>query len=63
MKKSQRQLEGTQDLTCNFTDKAYGRFGNTIRGSIDLGFLRGYQAGYEDAICGKKPKHYARINK
>lgn len=27
---------------------------------IELGFLRGYQGGYEDAMRLKQPKHYVR---
>lgn len=29
---------------------------------LELGFLRGYQGGYEDAAAGRPPKHYARAD-
>ena len=52
-----------KDLRSNFSDRALGRLGGQVRGSIELGFLRGYQAGYEDARMGKPPEHYARSKK
>ena len=53
----------TQDLRANYTDRAFGRHGSNVRGSIELGFLRGYQAGYEDCLMKKPPEHYARSKK
>ncbi len=52
-----------QDLRAPFSDRAHGNLGRSARGSIELGFLRGYQGGYEDAIMGKKPQHYVRSKK
>ena len=34
--------------------------GNKMLSSIDLGVLRGYQAGYEDAVANKKPRYYVK---
>lgn len=31
-----------------------------LSADISLGFLRGYQSGYEDCTIGLPPQHYAR---
>jgi len=51
------------DLRADFTDRRYGKLGSQARGSIELGFLRGYQAGYEDCMMKRPPEHYVRSKK
>ena len=34
-----------------------------IKGVVLLAHLRGYQAGYEDRVMGKQPKHHAWTTK
>lgn len=60
---SQHTKRCIENLIINFSTRQYGHFGNRIRGSIELGFLRGYQSGYEDCSINKKSKHYVRSKK
>lgn len=37
------------------------RMDKNVTGAIEVAFLRGYQAGYEDRAKGKRPKHYVNV--
>ena len=60
---SKHAVECLQDLRADYTDHAGISTNRRARGAIELGFLRGYQEGYEDRLMGKKAQHYARSKK
>ena len=60
---SQHAAECLQDLRAAYTDKSGEHAARNVRGSVELGFLRGYQSGYEDCLMKRPAKHYHMTKK
>lgn len=61
VKPSGVEQDCTQDLKSEV--RAVARRASHLGGAVSLAFLRGYQAGYEDCVMGRKPECYARTDR
>lgn len=56
---SKHEIACTGDLQASV--RGASRRVKGLSADLSLGFLRGYQSGYEDAINGKHPKHFVNL--